>query len=227
MLLRTNLFGRLTTSVRVAQRLLLLGTLLLMSACATTSMVDTWRNPNYQGKPFHNFMVVGITKDPAVRRIFEDIFTAELRNRGLRATASYTVTPPDQPVSKELLSEAVKQAGTDAVITTRVVNIQQQSSVTPGYVETYGAGPGPYPYAYPYLYPQRDLYSYYGTTQVIQPPTVQTYEVATLETVLFDVADATMIWSGTSTTFATHQTVTVCKDLSQLIIQSLVKAGLI
>ena len=223
----TEIARRVIKSVKVAQYLLLVGTVLLLTACATTSMVDTWRDPNYKGKAFRNFLVVGITKDPGVRRVFEDIFTAELRNRGLQATASYTVTPPDQPVTKDLLTEAVKKTGADAVVTTRVVNIQQQTSVTPGYVDTYGAGPGPYPYAYPYMYPQRDLYTYYGASQVIQPPTVQTYEVATLETVLFDVADASMVWSGTSTTFETNQTVTVSKDLSKLIIQSLVKAGLI
>jgi hypothetical protein len=223
----TEIARRVIRSVTVAQHLLLVGTVLLLTACATTSMVDTWRDPNYKGKAFRNFLVVGITKDPGVRRVFEDIFTAELRNRGLQATASYTVTPPDQPVTKDLLTEAVKKTGADAVVTTRVVNIQQQTSVTPGYVDTYGAGPGPYPYAYPYMYPQRDLYTYYGASQVIQPPTVQTYEVATLETVLFDVADASMVWSGTSTTFETNQTVTVSKDLSKLIIQSLVKAGLI
>jgi len=223
----TEIARRVIRSVKVAQHLLLVGTVLLLTACATTSMVDTWRDPNYKGKAFRNFLVVGITKDPGVRRVFEDIFTAELRNRGLQATASYTVTPPDQPVTKDLLTEAVKKTGADAVVTTRVVNIQQQTSVTPGYVDTYGAGPGPYPYAYPYMYPQRDLYTYYGASQVIQPPTVQTYEVATLETVLFDVADASMVWSGTSTTFETNQTVTVSKDLSKLIIQSLVKAGLI
>jgi hypothetical protein len=219
--------GRMLTSAQARHLVLVAGAVLLLTACATTSMVDTWRDPNYKGKAFHNFLVVGITKDPGVRRVFEDIFTAELRNRGLQATASYTVTPPDQPVTKELLADAVGKTGSDAVITTRVVNIQQQTSVTPGYVDTYGTGPGPYPYAYPYLYPQRDLYTYYGTSQVIQPPTVQTYEVATLETVLFDVADASMVWSGTSTTFETNQTVTVSKELSKLIIQNLVKAGLI
>ena len=135
--------------------------------------------------------------------------------------------PRDSYLRIDKILEAVKKTGADAVITTRVVNIQQQSMVTPGYVDSYGTGPGPYPYAYPYLYPQRDMYTYYGSSQVIQPPTVQTYEVATLETVLFDVADASMVWSGTSTTFETSQTVTVSKDLSKLIIQSLVKAGLI
>ena len=212
-------------SARMGHFLLLVGVLFMLAGCATTSMVDTWRDPNYKGKAFHNFLVVGITKDPGVRRVFEDIFTAELRGRGLQATASYTITPPDQAVTKELLAEAVKKSGADVVVTTRVVNVRQQSSVTPGYIETYGPGPGPY--SYPYMYPQRDLYGYYGASQVIQPPTVQTYEVATLETVLFDVADASMVWSGTSTTFETHQTVTVSKELSRLIIKSLVKAGLI
>jgi uncharacterized lipoprotein YajG len=223
----TEIIERVKKSATVGHLFLLVVMGLLLTSCATTSMVDTWRDPNYKGKAFRNFLVVGITKDPNVRRVFEDIFTAELKSRGFQATTSYSVTPHDQPVTKELLADAVKKTGADAVITTRVVNIQQQTTVTPGYVDSYGTGPGPYPYAYPYLYPQRDMYSYYGSSQVIQPPTVQTYEVATLETVLFDVADASMVWSGTSTTFETSQTVTVSKDLSKLIIQSLVKAGLI
>ena len=222
----TEIAGRMMKSAKAGHLLLVAGTVLLLSACASTYMVDTWLDKNYKVKPFHNLLVVGITKDPNVRRVFEDIFTSELKNRGLKATASYSVTPPDQPVTRELLAEAVKKTGADAVITTRVVNVQQQTTVTPGYIDTYGTG-GPYPYAYPYLYPQRDLYTYYGSSQVIQPPTVQTYEVATLETVLFDAADGAMVWSGTSTTFETKQTVTVSKDLSKLIIKNLAEKGLI
>jgi hypothetical protein len=219
----TKVFGQGMKSVRLVKSVLVVVALFLMAGCATTSMVDTWKDPNYKGKGFHNFLVVGITKDPGVRRVFEDIFTAELRSRGLQATASYSVTPQEQAVTKELLAAAVKKTGADAVVTTRVVNVQQQT-VTPGYVDTYGSGPN----YYPHRYPQRDLYSYYGTTtQVIQPPTVQNYQVATLETVLFDVADAAMIWSGTSTAFETNQAVTTSKDLSKLIIQNLIKAGLI
>lgn len=220
-----GIIGSVMTQARQLLFPLVVTAVFLVAGCATTSMVDTWRDPTYKGKAFRNFLVVGITKDPGVRRVFEDIFTAELKNYGLQATASYSVTPLDQPVTRELLAEAVKKTGVDAVITTRVINLQQKTTVTPGYVDTYGAAPGFYPY--PYRYPQRDLYSYYGATQVIQPPTVQTYEMATLETVLFDVADAAMIWSGTSTTFETNQTVSVSKDLSRLIIQSLKKAGLI
>ncbi len=219
----TGISQRVLKSVRLMRFMPVVGALFLVAGCASTSMVDTWRDPNYKGKSFHNFLVVGITKDPGVRRVFEDIFTAELKSRGLQATASYSVTPQEQTVTKELIAEAVKKTGSDAVVTTRVVNVQQESTVTPGYVENFGPGPG----NFPHRYPQRDLYSYYGTTQVIQPPTVQNYEVATLETVLFDVADAAMIWSGTSTTFETKQSVTVSKDLSKLIIQNLLKAGLI
>ena len=203
--------------------------ILMLSGCATTSMVDTWRSPEYAGKPFRNFLVVGISKDQGARRVFEDIFTSELRARGIKAVASYTVTSASDQITKEVLTAAVKKTEADAVITTRVVNVQQQTSVTPGYVDSYGygSGPGLGPYPYPYMYPSTDMYSYYGSSQVIQPPTVQTYEVATLETVLFDVADAAMVWSGTSTTFETHQAVTVSKDLTRLIIEYLQKAGLI
>ena len=218
--------GHLMTLLKVALCAAAVAALFLMTGCATTSMVDTWRDPNYKGKGFHNFLVVGIHRDPGVRRVFEDIFTSELRSRGLQATASYTVTPQDQAVTRELLTAAVRTTGVDAVVTTRVVNVRHETSVTPGYVESYGAGPGFY--AYPYAYPGRDLYSYYGTTtQVIQTPTVQNYDVATLETVLFDASDSAMVWSGTSTTFETHQAVTVSKELSRLIIEHLVKAGLI
>lgn len=191
---------------------------LVLTACATVSMNDTWLDPNFKPRSFKNFLVVGITKDPNVRRVFEDIFTAELRNRGVKAVASYTVTPQDQQITKDILVAAVKTTGSDAVITTRVVSIQKQSQVVPGYVDSYGA------YPYPYMLPQRDLYNYYGYyggPTVVVPPTVQTYEVATLETVLFDVADAAMVWSASSTTFETGQIMTVSKDLSKLIIKQL------
>lgn len=201
--------------------------LALLAACATTSLTSTWRDPGFAGGNLSKLLVVGITRDATIRRTFEDIFSAQLKSRGVQAIPSYTLIPQDGQVDEATLKAAVKKSGADAVITTRVVGIDQRTATSPGYAY-YGAPVYPYPYAVGVPPPGMAFYGYYANTwSYYQPPTTYSYEEATLETSLFDATSGKLVWVATTRTFETQAAAKASSELAKIIIDELTKEKLI
>jgi hypothetical protein len=169
-------------------RLVVLGLALalvaLAAGCGSSRVVNQWSNPEYAAPHFNRIMVIGITKQPSIRRAFEDEFVARLKEKGVDAVQSYLFLPEDGPVEEARLNEAVRQANVDATITTRLVKVEQKTEVRPG---MYAPGP---PYGF--------YRGYYGAwSGYYEPPTVYQYDVYISETSLYDVQRSQLVWSGT------------------------------
>ncbi|PYN46525.1 MAG: hypothetical protein DME00_18960 [Candidatus Rokuibacteriota bacterium] len=172
-----------------APRLRLLGFaltwLVVATGCATTRIVSQWSSPEYAAPRFDKIMVIGITRQPSIRRSFEDEFVARLKATGVDAVPSYRFIPEDGPVEEARLTEAVKQAGADATIMTRLVKVEKKTRVSPGIYQPAPAAFGFYPgYAGAW-------FGYY------EPPTYYQYDVYVSETSLYDVKKNQLVWSGT------------------------------
>jgi len=92
-------------------RLLWLAVLwLALAACASTSLVNQWKSPDHVGPAVRKVLVVGVTKQASVRRVFEDEFTAQLRAAGVEAipvTASFRGRQADQALLEKTVLELV------------------------------------------------------------------------------------------------------------------------
>jgi len=214
--------AKLTSTVRLLEGL---GLMLLLSACASSSLVRSWRDPAYQGPPLQNVLIIGVSQDGATRRIFEDRFVARIRGHGARAVPSYTLVPEDGEVPEETVNEAVREAGADGVIITRLISVQQETAVVPGYSQTtvapglgYGAPMGAH----------RDFYGFYQSVwTTYQPPTVHRYQVVTLETNLWSVKQGRLVWSGLTQTAEGSNLNKDIDGLVQLITDALVRDQLL
>ena len=170
-------------------RLLMVGVALAVAAlaagCGSSRVVNQWNNPEYTAPHFQRIMVIGITKQPSIRRTFEDQFVARLKDKGVDAVPSYQFLPEDGPVEEARLNEAVRQANADATITTRLVKVEKRTDVSPGLYS-----PGPPPYGF--------YRGYYGAWWgYYEPPIVYQYDVYISETSLYDVKRNQLVWSGT------------------------------
>lgn len=199
--------------MRAGATFVLLFATLALTGCASTELTQSWRAPDYTGQ-LTSLVVVGVSKQASVRRIFEDEFAAQMREKGIRAVPSYTLIVQDGPVSEEKLRSAVESAGTDGVIITRLVNVERKVSVT---------YPGP-AYPYPPFY-----YGYYTTAWIgyYEPPVVQQYDVVTSETTVFARDRAQPVWSGITETFAPGELKKETADFAKVVITALEKQGLI
>ena len=194
----------------------------LLGACAAPTVLNTqWANPQFAGKPpLRSVLVMGITKDPTNRRIFEDQMVAQLQTRGVQAVPSYRFAPDAGAVEQVKLEQAVKEAGVAGVLLTRVVNVTEQVNVTPGMV----MGP-------PMGYGFGGFYGYYGgmwATSYYMPPTVYTTQHVAADTRLFDTAGYTLLWSASTTTTPSGGSLeSMLQQFSQLIVGAMAKDGLV
>jgi hypothetical protein len=170
-------------------RTLAAATALTLAACASTELVNQWNNPAYTSPSFKKVMVIGVTKQAGIRRTFEDEFVAQLKAAGVNAIPSYLYIPQDGPVGEAVLKQALKEAGADAIMITRLVRVQKKTEIAPGYYP-----PDPAMAVHPlYTTAWNDYY---------EPPIVYQSEVYTSETSLYDTVKNRVVWSGTAQTTA-------------------------
>jgi len=161
---------------------------LIITACATTNLTSDWKDQSYQRQP-RKIMVIGVTKKPINKRIFEDEFVRQLKARGTDAVASYTVMPDTKQGDNAVIAAKMKEQDADAVLISRLASKKTVQTYVPGNVYYPPANYGTW----------RDYYGY-GSQVVYTPGYMAEDEYALMETNLYDTGNGTLIWSATSET---------------------------
>jgi hypothetical protein len=116
---------------RVMMALLVLSCALF--GCANQArMTNMWNDTAFTQRPLHDVLVVAVRKDAARRRVWEDAFVADLKARGVAATASYTMFN-DVPDTDQVIA-AVRDRNFGAVVASARLQSGEESQVVPGYV---------------------------------------------------------------------------------------------
>lgn len=161
----------------------------VLAGCAATKIVTEWSNPDYASPRFKKILVIGVSKQPSIRRTFEEEFVNKLKAAGVDAVPSYLYISEDGQVDEARLHEAVRKANADAVIITRLVRVEKKTEVSPGFYQ-------PAPAA------TLGFYRGYSTAWLgyYEPPRIYQYEVYISETSLYDVTKNQLVWTGTAET---------------------------
>jgi hypothetical protein len=188
---------------------------LVLAACASTTLTNSWKSPDYKGPALKKLLVVGVSNQPALRRTFEDEFVKELKAVGIDAVASYDFIPEDGQVEEARVTQAVKEAGADGVLITRLVRVDVTAQVSPAY-DAPGMRLGYYG-------------GYAGAWRggFYNPPVVSTTDTLVLETSLYGVNESNLLWSGTTQTFAPTSLKQNMPGFAKVIIAALQKQKLI
>ena len=174
------------------------------SACSTTSLQSSWKDPQFSAGPFRNVLVLGVARNQSSRRIFEDNFVQSLKARGTPATASYPLLPEEGAIPRDRIRQAVAQSGADSVLVTRVLRVQRSVIVS--------AGRGAPEYV------RDDFHGWYAQTWSTDQPPVEQYDVLTIESTLWDIRQERVVWKGTSETTARGDVATVTGELANLLV---------
>ncbi|HEB56857.1 MAG TPA: hypothetical protein ENI98_11280 [Gammaproteobacteria bacterium] len=137
--------------------------MLFITACSTTSgLRNVWFDRQYTGAPLKNIMIIAVTKNTLNRRIFEDAMVSQFGKNGIKATASYTVFPGRDKLSKKIISEKAKKLKLDGIIVISIIAIENEQLYYPP-ASSY-ATPLPYYYSiwtyYPQTYETRHSHNY-------------------------------------------------------------------
>jgi hypothetical protein len=187
-----------------------------VSACASTSIENSWKDPQYSGGPLSKVLVVGVSTQASVRRAFEDTFAQALTLQGVQAVASYTLIPEDGQMPEEALQKAAVQAGVDGVLITRLVARK---------TDVYASGSLPPPA----FGMRRGYYGYYTGAWVgyYEPASVQTTDYVIAETTLFRTGVPEPVWSATSRSLELADVRKATEGFAKIMIAALKKEGLI
>jgi hypothetical protein len=192
----------------------ILAAALLFTACATTKIINQWSDPSYTSPSFKRIIVIGVSKQNSIRRTFEDEFVAQLKALGIDAVPSYLFIPEAGQVEESRLKQAVKQAGADAVIMTRLVRVEKKAEMTPG---RYSPFPG------------FGFYRWYSSAWVgfYEPPRLDFYDIYISETSLYDVMNDRLVWSGIAKTTDIGDIQKEIKEYVQTVIKALTERNLL
>jgi len=199
--------------VRISYRIIAFGLATgLLAACQTTSIRSAWFDPSYTGGVMKKIVVVGVGSNVADRRVFEDIFAQKLRIAGVDGIPGYTVIPDDARAAEAPFSLAVEKSGAQGALMVRLLGVdtktQVYTTIVPG-----GFGWGPYGGMYGA--------AWYPVAQVNQ------YEIATVETSLYDVRSRRLVWAATTETFNPASVPQETPGYADLIIKQLAARGII
>ena len=163
----------------------------LLAACATTKIQSVWSDASYQGGPLLKVFVMGLAKDQILKRLYEDEFVSQLKQRDVQAFPSYSVIPQEKMGDESYIRDKIKELGADASIVTRLVDSKTVQKYYPP--EMYYVPP-------PYY---RGWQGYYmNSYQYMSSPGYTTTEqTVVLETNVYSTQNDQLIWSALSETF--------------------------
>jgi hypothetical protein len=202
--------------MRSSRTLFSVATLLCLSACVSTSIVERWKDPGFAGPALHKMLVVSIQRDQGRRRLWEDAMVAALAKQGVQAEASYTVFPDQTPAPEQLTAMASRD-GFDGVAATHFVRAGQHITAYGGWGGWGGGGgwggwgyrpwgPGPW-----------------------GPGYVESDEITDYQTDVYtiDAAGGKLIWTGITRSVDPSSTKRVTEGISRALVPQLAKEGIL
>jgi hypothetical protein len=93
---------------------------LAITSCATTNLVQVWRDPNYSSAPVKRVFVVAVMPSAPFRVPFENAIAESLTKKGFEVATSSSVFPPGQSDNDRIVAY-VEEMGVDLVVVLRLV----------------------------------------------------------------------------------------------------------
>jgi hypothetical protein len=181
----------------------------LVAGCASTRLTDSWSDPSFTGGPFKKWLVVAVGGNTVATRVLEDTMVAKLKARGADAVQGYQFLPSGR-ASEQQLDGAVTASGAQALMLVHLRRVETRTQVTTAVVPVGGPGFG--------------WGGVYGGWMSV--PDVQQYQVATVETTVYQVAQRRLVWSGVTQTFDPSSISTEAPAFADLILGELAQHGL-
>ena len=199
--------------IKLRQILLLALLPLLLTACASTEIADSWTNPNFANRALGKVLVLGVANDETKRYMFETDLASALKSNGVDATAGSSLRAFRGQLTKDKVVDALKTIDVDKVIVTRIASYKIDQKYYGGYTEVWTSG-----------VPTINGYwttHYHETTH---PDYISERTTLFLETSLFNVADGSLVWSARTKTKEPENN-DVIKDLISNVVPRLKRDG--
>jgi len=150
-------------------------------ACASTHLTSTWRDPGIGPIEFRKVAGIALSQDATLRRVAEDAFVKSVGPQ--YAVAGYSLIPDDEIRDKDKVKARLQAAGIEGAAVFRMIGVDERKTWVPP--TTYSGFGGYYGWAAPIVY---------------QPGYLATDRVVQVETTLYSVSQARLVWAAHSET---------------------------
>lgn len=201
--------------MKFASTLAVLAVAVLAAGCQSTSIRSAWFDTSFKGPPMRKIVVAGSVNSVAEDRLVEEVFVERMRAVGVDAVAGHTLRLDDPNLSQADFEAAVKGTGAQGLLLVRVLGVDQRTQVSTTMVHG-GMGWGhnswgPHPNSWGGMH----MRSSFPVQEIRQ------YDLATVETKLFDVNTRSLVWAVTTTTFNPRSVAQEAPPFANLIIEQL------
>ncbi len=190
--------------------------MLLITACETTSTTAVWKDPGYAAQPMRSMMVIGVSQNSTNRRLYEDAMVNALVSKGVAAQASYAQIPDANNINKQSVEAAIEGQSVDGVLVTHVLGIDTETVYEPP-MRRYGR---------PH-YGRYHSYYAWAYDDVLTPGYYRTYRTARLETNVYAVSSGDLAWSMHSKTLDPENVARAIDSVVAAVIERMQNDGLI
>ena len=185
----------------------------LESCASSTKITNSWRDPALTAADLHfqKVLALAIVKDEATRRAAEEEMVRQIGPN--KSVAAHNILSGDDLKDVEKVKAKVTAEGFDGAVTMRLVGSEQQVTWVPGsYPNNYYSFYGYYGYAYPAVY---------------DPGYMRTDVVVKVETNIYSVKDAKLVWTSLSESFNPDNAAQLVSEIADAVVYEMQDQGLI
>jgi len=191
---------------------------LTLAACGPKAKItSSWVDPSQKSYAANDILVLGVSRSEASLKLWENVFVDLLTKTDVRTMASYKVIGNVPDPDREIIEAAIKKTGASSVLITHMVSSKSETQTYPGSIHFLPGG----------FY--GGMYGYYGHTYqaVYTPPSNLNRTVVRLETNLYDVATAGLVWSAQSEAINLKLLRTDFERIAGLLVADMKKNGVV
>ena len=205
--------------------LMLFVPVILLTGCTPAMKVTgSWMNKDVVGTgKFKKVFVFTISSNMGARQVVDDAIAAACEEHGLATVKSIDVLTPNylagKPEQENILAK-IKETGCDAIFTSALMDVQEETRYVPG--TTHYS-----PYSYGGYY--GSFYGYYGHMDpfMYDPGYYVEDQTYFIESNLYDVETGDIVWSVQSEAFNPSKLETLARNYADLLVSQLRKEGVI
>jgi hypothetical protein len=171
----------------------------LLSGCAGTKIIDSWRDESYAGRPAR-VLVLAVAKERGPRTLMEEEFARQFKAHGVEPFTGTAIFPEEGLPTREAIIAKAGELKAEAVLVVRFLKKTTGESSTP--LRRYAVPAGFATSWEGYMASPTSMTSY---TDVGIRDVSYGFYYATLETTMFDLNTNNPLWSAyTSTKYEDH-----------------------
>ena len=212
-------------------------TLILLYSCAASQIELTSsranKNTTVKKSPLVMVMVMGKSVDN--RKTIESDMVARLKKKGIKAVGSLEVFQPEvQKYDSAAMVSLLRENKIDMLLINAVLSVTEKERYIPGGSQEVQVSQNATPYSsagYQVGY-YGNYYGFYNNYEAMTekrfiPGQTVTDVTVLIESRLFDVAKAELLWNGQSKTFTKEPSVDLFKEFSKIVIDDITKNNLL